>query len=713
MKKMLFIAGVILTSFLFVSCDFFNATTIDTTSATTQAITEVTESTGISTNKTTMVATTKTTDEITDNVIIHLPSIEIVGGYLIVIEQYTEFVDPGVQIIGGLDLDVTVIDNVDTDIVGTYTITYSIEYLGTTYSIDRTVNVVDSVLFNLSINISDITITNTAVSFTVSVDDPNDDLIDPVVVLYQGTTVIRSYPILNSDAVITIDTFNANTDYKIAIEGSYLVGSVVQYLEGYELGFTTLNEDAVAETPTINIVKVEATHETIIFDIDITDIDLVGELTNIKFYQGETLLNGDLDLTVRNLTRLISDTEYTIKATYTYDLYDGVGEQTIEATLTVSTLFEVVPIVELIGEATMIVFKDDNFTDPGAVITNGFVLNIATTSNVDTSTVGSYIMTYTVDYNGQAYGLLRNVLVVDLIHIETTTNSITYTVNFTDPYGILQDVKLALYQGATLIDSYAINSGMNTITFSSLTEDTNYEVKIEGSVEESGTTIIVESGSDTIITLEEIPLAFTVSNESYIYDDWGGKYSSTINVVDTQGSLIQANLKLYKGDWAASDIDLFVGDNDFDQWDLDPETEYVLKVEYTYTPQGSSTPVSETITLSTFTINVPKPVVGVAEVVTYYYSGVDYVYALDDTGFSGVSAYVIVYLPNGTRLGAFYESSSNPGFIEIHGMVPDNPYIIKLFADYYEPSTSIFYSDVLLDQIEVTIITLDGPFIRT
>ena len=689
MKKTLFIVGLILTSFLLVGCDFSKATT-DTTD---------------------IIDTTDTTEEITSEVVVPLPSIEISGEGLIIVEQYTDFVDPGAQIIGGLDLDITVIEDVDTDIIGTYTITYSIEYLGTTYSIDRTVIVVDSIEFNLDINISDITITNTAVSFTVSLDDPNGDLSDPVVVLYQGTTVLRTYPISNGDTAIIIDTFSANTNYRIAIEGSYLVGSVVKYLDGYEVTFTSLSVDAVAETPTMEIEKIEATYDTITFDIEITDTDLVGELTNIEFYQGDTLLNGDLDLTLRNLTGLPSDTEYTIKATYTYDLYDGAGEQTLVATLTASTLFEIVPILELSGEATIIVFKDDVFTDPGAVITNGFDLYMGTTSNVDTSTVGSYIMTYTVDYNGQAYGLLRNVLVIDLIHITTTSNSIVYTVEFADPYGLLEDEKLALYQGTTLVNSYDINIGMNTITFSSLTENTNYEVKIECSVLESGATSLIESSSEAITTLEEIPLVFTISNEEITYDDWGGNYSSTINVVDLYDSLSEAIVKLYKGDWVASYQTLTVGDNSFDQGSLDPETEYVLKVEYTYTPQGSNTPVSKTITLSTFTITVPKPIVESVTLDSISDNGFIYEYVLNESGFDDVSVYAEVYTQEGAFLGWFYESIFDPGYIEIQFPIAEGSYIIKLVADYNLTSTGMTFSDIVIDEKAIKLIVLDGNYI--
>ena len=214
-------------------------------------------------------------------------------------------------------------------------------------------------------------------------------------------------------------------------------------------------------------------------------------------------------------------------------------------------------------------------------------------------------------------------------------------------------------------------------------------------------------------TYNVLPLTFTVSNEVMLYDDWGGKYSSSVNVVDLESSLSEATLKLYKGDWLASSISLQVGDNSFDQWSLDPETEYILKVEYTYTPQGSSTLVSETITLSTFTITVPKPTVNVATIVKYYYNGVDYNFSLDDSGFEDVGAYVVVYSITGTRIGEFNVIVSDPDLIEINGMITNNPYIIKLFADYYDPITGIYYSDVFLGQIEIEIIEFEGIYYRS
>lgn len=626
-----------------------------------------------------------------------LPNIELLGNPLVTLEVGTVFNDPGATVTNDFDLDIMTSSDLDMTTPGIYTLTYSIEYLDITYSVDRVVTVLDSVIFNLNISISDIAITNTAVSFTVSLGGSFNSLISPQVVLYQGTTIIRSYPLSNGDNVITIKTFSANTDYKIAIEGSYLFGGITQYLDGYEVSFTSPNVSAVAATPTIEVVSNTITYDSISFNVNIVDRDLVGQLTNIELYKGDTLINGSLELTIRNLTRLESGTEYTIKATYTYNLYDGLGEKTIETSKKISTLVKVVPILELNDEALMIVYKDSVFNNPGAVITNGFSnLTIANTSTVNTSVVGSYIMTYTVNYDNQSYGLLRYVLVADLTLTEATIDSLTYSVDFMDEYNDLDNEKLALYQGTTLIDSYALINGVNNITFSNLDDDTDYTVIIEGSYTDYEGTIAVKSMSESAQTVLDEPLMFTNTLEEIGVD----YYSSTVNVVDTDEVLTSAVLTLYNDDDIASSLDLLDGDNSFYQCCLNLETAYTLKVDYTYIPVGTSEPVSETQILSSFeTLPIPKPNLELTQIMVEYTYGFDYVYGIDITGFEDVGIYVVVKL-NGDYVQTYQPST--PGFIEIDGLEEGTTYTIEFYVDYTHSATGDEYYDLLLDTMTKT-----------
>ncbi len=639
------------------------------------------------------VACDKTPEEISDL----LPDIALSGDVLTTIEVGSTYVDPGAIILGEFDLDYTTTSDLDTNTVGSYTITYSIEYLGVDYSVDRTVIVVDSVIFNLNITISDVAVTATQISFTVSFDDPNNDLNNPRVVLYQDDDLIRSYVLTTGSNVITIDTFFANTTYRVAVEGSYMYDEVLYNIEGYEVSFTSGNQDVFAQVPTLTFIDVEATHDSISYDFSITDPDSIGSITNVSLYEGETLLNDNLLLLgARYLSGLASDTTYTLSATYTYDIGDGNGVQTIVATSTIRTLVEVVPILELNGDPLLIVNKDSVFSDPGAVISNGFDLTITPTSNVDTSTVGSYIMTYTVSYNSQSYGLLRYVLVIDLSLTEQTTNSLTYTVDFMDEFDDLDNEKLSLYQGETLIESVALTNGMNTITFSSLTDDTDYMVVIEGSYTDYEQTLDISGLSNSASTLLDEPLMFTNTLEEIGVD----YYSSTINVVDTDAILTSAVLTLYNDDYIASFVDLQVGDNVFYQGSLNLETGYTLKVDYSYIPIGSSEPVNETQILSTFeTLPIPKPKLDLATVMVDYTYGFDYMYGIDETGFESVSVFVEIRLDD-ILIGTYQPSTLN--FIEITGLDEGRTYTIELYVDYTHTASGDYYSDVLLDSMTRT-----------
>jgi Bacterial surface protein, Ig-like domain/The GLUG motif len=538
-----------------------------------------------------------------------LPDIELSGDLFVTLEVGNAYTDPGATILGDFDLEIQTTSDLDVDTVGVYTITYSVEYLGITYSVDRTVTVVDSVLFNLDINISDVDITNTSISFTVSLNDPTGELSNVEVVLYQGSNVVKTFPITNGNTLITIDTFTANTQYRVVVEGNYLYGGITQEINGYEISFTSPNVNAVGETPVL-------------------------------------VLN---------------------------------------------------------GEETITIFVYDSFTDPGATITNDFDLDISVSSDVDANTIGSYTITYSVTYEDVIYSVTRSVLVVEyvsvldgfdfiLTFIEATKDSITYTVNLTDPLDLLQDGSLSLYNESTLINSYSINNGFNTITFSNLDSDTTYEVKIEGSYDQYGSILSVEGFNEEVDTLPEVVLAFTNTNE--VITDM--LYSSVINVVDFNSSISQMTATLYQGDVEVAHMNLAIGDNAFEEDYLVSETTHSLIIDYTYTPVGSTTPISDTITLSTFTtLETPTP-----DLILFYCEpeteGFDCAIGLDTSKYTLTSVYVEVWLDG--SYDSRFTAINNFTLIEITGLEDSTSYLIKLYADYTETSSGNEYIYKLIDE---------------
>ena len=191
------------------------------------------------------------------------------------------------------------------------------------------------------VEIIDLVITQEEIMFDLDIIDI--DLVGSLtsIELYKGETLIES---LTDLTVREFTGLLSNTEYIIKARYTYdLNGGVGEETEEA----TSIVSTLVKATPTIEVINVVATQEAISFELDITDIDTVGTLTSIELYQGETLIESLTDLTVREFTGLLSNNEYTIKAIYTYNLNDGVGEQTEQAVYTENTLVKATPTIEV------------------------------------------------------------------------------------------------------------------------------------------------------------------------------------------------------------------------------------------------------------------------------------------------------------------------------------------------------------------------------
>ena len=99
--------------------------------------------------------------------------------------------------------------------------------------------------------------------------------------------------------------------------------------------------------PTVEIANVQSTQAEITFELNVTDTDNVGAITKIELLHGDDEPIVASDLTSRSFENLLSNNNYTVKVTYTYDLNDGVGEQQIVKTAGIKTKAKVVPTVEI------------------------------------------------------------------------------------------------------------------------------------------------------------------------------------------------------------------------------------------------------------------------------------------------------------------------------------------------------------------------------
>ncbi len=100
-------------------------------------------------------------------------------------------------------------------------------------------------------------------------------------------------------------------------------------------------------TPTVEIMNVQSTQTEISFELNVTDTDNVGAVTKIELLHGNDEPILATDLTARTFENLLSNNDYTVKVTYTYDLNDGAGKQQIVKTADIKTKEKATPTAKI------------------------------------------------------------------------------------------------------------------------------------------------------------------------------------------------------------------------------------------------------------------------------------------------------------------------------------------------------------------------------
>lgn len=127
--------------------------------------------------------------------------------------------------------------------------------------------------------------------------------------------------------------------------------------------------------PTVEIANVQSTQTEISFELDVTDTDNVGAITKIELLHGDDEPIVASDLTSRSFENLLSNNDYTVKVTYTYDLNDGAGKQQIVKTADIKTKAKATPSVTIDNFSNTInqISADVTFEDIDSI---GEIINI-------------------------------------------------------------------------------------------------------------------------------------------------------------------------------------------------------------------------------------------------------------------------------------------------------------------------------------------------
>ena len=317
------------------------------------------------------------------------PVLHLIGDNPLRLEVFDNFIDPGATAEDNYDGDITsqiqVSGTVDTNTVGSYNLSYTVQDTAGNQAVPvtRTVQVLDSTPPNLNL------IGDNPLRLEVF-----DNFIDP------GATAYDNYDGDITSQILVSGTVDTNT------VGSYNLSYAVQDTAGNQaipITRTVLVMDSTP--PTLNLIG---------------DNPLRLEVFDNFIDPGATAYdNYDGDITSQIQVSGTVDANTVGSYNLSYTVQDTAGNQAIPITRTVQVLDSTPPNLNLLGDNPLRLEVFESFIDPGATAYDNYdgdiTSQIQVSGTVDANTVGSYNLSYTVQDNAgnQAVPATRTVQVLD------------------------------------------------------------------------------------------------------------------------------------------------------------------------------------------------------------------------------------------------------------------------------------------------------------
>ena len=448
-----------------------------------------------------------------------IPVITLTGDATVTIEVGSTYTDAGATAQDNYDGDITddivTVSTVDTEAVGTYTVTYDVSDANNNDAVQviRTVNVEDT-------TIPVITLTGDA-TVTIEVGSTYTDA---------GATAQDNYDGDITDDIVTVSTVDTE--------------AVGTYTVTYDVSDAN-NNDAVQVIRTVNVE-----------DTTIPVITLTGDAT-VTIEVGSTYTdagataqdNYDGDITDDIVTVSTVDTEAVGTYTVTYDVSDANNNDAVQVIRTVNVEDTTIPVITLTGDATVTIEVGSTYTDAGATAQDNYdgdiTDDIVTVSTVDTEAVGTYTVTYDVSdaNNNDAVQVIRTVNVEDTtIPVITLTGDATVTIEvgstYTDAGATAQDN----YDGDITDDIVTVSTvdteavGTYTVTYDVSDANNNDAVQVIRTVNVEDTTIpVITLTGDATVTIE-VGSTYTDAGAT-AQDNYDGDITDdivTVSTVDTE-----------------------------------------------------------------------------------------------------------------------------------------------------------------------------------
>jgi alpha-tubulin suppressor-like RCC1 family protein len=172
-------------------------------------------------------------------------------------------------------------------------------------------------------NVSDIEISSTSIIMNVLITDVYNIILNSSNIInayvYDGTKIIQTKTLTLGNNNIVFNGLPFDSEYE------YAIATIYDRFDGLGRNVSILRQGTLRTESILSVTTIEITNSSISFDLVEDDTDKVRAITEIELYQGDILIEVLRDLSLRTFTDLLSNKEYTIKVSYTYDLNDGLG----------------------------------------------------------------------------------------------------------------------------------------------------------------------------------------------------------------------------------------------------------------------------------------------------------------------------------------------------------------------------------------------------
>jgi len=379
---------------------------------------------------------------------------------------------------GNVTNNISTVNPVDTNAVGSYTVTYNVS--------DAAGNAA------------------TEVTRTVIVSDNTV----PVITLVGNSLVNLTVGGVYNDAGATAnDNVDGNLTGSITTVNLVNTGAVGSYTVTYNVSDAAGNA-AVQVTRTVNVSDAGA---PVISLLGSNPVNLeVGDSYVDAGATASDNVDGDISANITTVNPV--NTGVVGSYTVTYNVSDAAGNAAVQVTRTVNVSDTTPPVIVLSGSSPVNLSVGDSYTDAGATasdaVDGNITANITTVNPVNTSVVGSYTVTYNVsDAAGNAATqVTRTVIVADTVApVITLLGSTPVNLSVGDSYADAGasatdnvDVSVTVNVGGDVVDTAAVGTYVITYDATDAAGNTATQVTRTVNVADNTPPVITLTGSTPV-----------------------------------------------------------------------------------------------------------------------------------------------------------------------------------------------------------------------